>query len=176
MVVVAVVAARRSGFRRCTVAAAADSRMPSLTPVFLCFLSVCLFYVAQNTMFHLYRPTSTYVLLILPSGIPAGIPEFGISDQINLPGNDLIPTCFPTESRNAFRGFQNMTPGRNQNTKRNAHPSPCRPCSRADRAVVADDDTHKNVARSSFLYCSLHAQHARKTHKIFHGHVYRKVG
>ena len=32
----------------------------------------------------LYRPTSTYVLRILPYGIPAGIPESGILDQINL--------------------------------------------------------------------------------------------
>ena len=32
----------------------------------------------------LYRPTSTYLLRILPSGIPAGIPESGIPDQINL--------------------------------------------------------------------------------------------
>ena len=80
----AVAAAWRSGLQRCTVAAAADSRMPSLTPVFSCFLSVCLFHVAQNTMFHLFRPRSTYVLCILLSGIPAGIPESGIPDQINL--------------------------------------------------------------------------------------------
>jgi hypothetical protein len=32
----------------------------------------------------LYRPTSTYVLCILSYGIPAGIPESGIPDQINL--------------------------------------------------------------------------------------------
>ena len=32
----------------------------------------------------LYRPTSTYVLHILPSGNPAGIPKSGIPDQINL--------------------------------------------------------------------------------------------
>ena len=31
-----------------------------------------------------YRPTSTYILCILPSGIPAGIPESGIPDHINL--------------------------------------------------------------------------------------------
>ena len=41
-----------------------------------------------------------------------------------LPGNDLILTCVPTESGNAveFRGFRKMRPGRNRNTKRNAHP------------------------------------------------------
>jgi len=32
----------------------------------------------------LYRPTSMYILRILPSGIPAGIPESGIPNQINL--------------------------------------------------------------------------------------------
>ncbi len=31
-----------------------------------------------------YRPTSTYLLHSLPSGIPAGISESGIPDQINL--------------------------------------------------------------------------------------------
>jgi hypothetical protein len=33
------------------VAPAADFRIPSLTPVFLCFLSECSLHVAQNTMF-----------------------------------------------------------------------------------------------------------------------------
>jgi len=49
-------------------------------------------------------------------------PEF--RTKLILPWNDLIPTCVPTESRNAveFRGFRKMTPGRNRNTKRNAHP------------------------------------------------------
>ena len=39
--------------------------------------------------------------------------------------NDLIPTCVPTESGNAaeLHGFRTMMPGRNRNTKRNAHPS-----------------------------------------------------
>ena len=45
--------------------------------------------------------------------------------KLILPWNDLIPTCVPTESGNAaeFRGFRKMTPGRNRNTKQNAHPS-----------------------------------------------------
>ena len=44
--------------------------------------------------------------------------------KLILPWNDLILTCVPTESRNAaeFCGFQKMTPGRNRNRKRNAHP------------------------------------------------------
>ena len=44
--------------------------------------------------------------------------------KLILPGNDLIPTCVPTESGNAaeFRGFRTLTPGRNRTTKRNAHP------------------------------------------------------
>jgi hypothetical protein len=33
---------------RCVVAAAADSRMPSLTPVFFDLLTECLLHVAQN--------------------------------------------------------------------------------------------------------------------------------
>jgi hypothetical protein len=50
-------------------------------------------------------------------------PEFWT--KLILPWNDLIPTCVPTESGNAaeFRGFRKMTPGRNRNTKWNAHPS-----------------------------------------------------
>jgi len=63
--VAAVAAVRHSGLRRCTVAAAADSRMPLLTPVFSCFLSVCVFHVAQNTMFHLY--TYKYVRITYAS-------------------------------------------------------------------------------------------------------------
>ena len=68
-----------SGLRWCKVAAAADSRMPSLTPAFCvvlvcklnvchtwqrmqCLLSECLLHVAQNTMSR-----------VLPSGILAGI-------------------------------------------------------------------------------------------------------
>jgi len=47
--VAAVVAAWRSGLRRGAVAAAADSRMPSLTPVFLCLLTECSLLLAQNT-------------------------------------------------------------------------------------------------------------------------------
>jgi len=50
--VAAVAAARRSSMQRCTLAAAADSRMPLLTPVFLSFLIECPFHLAQNTMFH----------------------------------------------------------------------------------------------------------------------------
>ena len=38
-----------SGLRRCAVAAAADSRMPSLTPVFFVLLTECSLHVAQNT-------------------------------------------------------------------------------------------------------------------------------
>ena len=47
--VAAVAAAWRSGLRQGAVAAAADSRMPSLTPVFLCLLTECSLHVAQNT-------------------------------------------------------------------------------------------------------------------------------
>ena len=49
----AVAAARRSNsdVQRGMVAPAADFRIPSLTPVFLCFLSECSLHVAQNTMF-----------------------------------------------------------------------------------------------------------------------------
>ncbi len=56
----------------------------------------------------LYRPTSTYILRILPSGIPPEVlsPEF--RTKLILPWNDLIPMCVPTESRNAaeFCGFR----------------------------------------------------------------------
>ena len=45
-------AAWHSGLRRGGVAAVADSRIPSLTPVFFCLLSECLLHLAQNTMFH----------------------------------------------------------------------------------------------------------------------------
>jgi hypothetical protein len=108
--VAAVAAAWRSGLRRCMVAAAADSRMPSLTPVFLCFLSVCFFQVAQNTMFHGSFP---------PEFLS---PEF--RTKLILPWNDLIPTCVLRNWRNSaeFHGFQKLRPGRNRNTKRNAHP------------------------------------------------------
>jgi hypothetical protein len=50
--VAAVAAAQRSGLRLGAVAAVADSRIPSLTPVFLCHLSEYVLHVAQNTMFH----------------------------------------------------------------------------------------------------------------------------
>jgi hypothetical protein len=54
-------------------------------------------------------------------------PEFlspELRTKLILPWNDLIPTCVPMESSDAaeFRGFQKMTPSRNRNTKRNAHP------------------------------------------------------
>ena len=89
--VAAVTAARRSGLRRGAVAAAADGRMPSLTPFFLCLHSKCSLHVAQNTMFW-----------VLPSGIPAGIPDSGgFRYKLFLPRNDLIPTCVPTESGNS---------------------------------------------------------------------------
>jgi len=105
--VAAVAATWRSGLRRCTVlAAAADSRMPSLTPVFSCFLSVCLFHVAQNTMFHLYLQVRTYYVSFPPEFRPEFLsPE--LRTKLFLPWNDLIPTCVPTESRNAgeFCGF-----------------------------------------------------------------------
>ena len=50
-------------------------------------------------------------------------PEFWT--KLILRWNDLIPT----ESGNAaeFHGFRKMTPGRNRNTKQNAHPCPRRP-------------------------------------------------
>jgi len=60
--VAAVVAARHSGLQRNAVAAAADSRMPSLTPAFFVFLTKCLLHMAQNTMFHGSFPNK----LILP--------------------------------------------------------------------------------------------------------------
>jgi len=42
------------GVAACMVAAAADSRMPSLTPAFFVLLTkcLCLLHMAQNTMFH----------------------------------------------------------------------------------------------------------------------------
>jgi len=59
--VAAVAAARHSGLRRCTIAAAADSRMPLLTPVFSCFLRGTEYHVSPSI------PTSTYVLRTYPS-------------------------------------------------------------------------------------------------------------
>ena len=69
-----------SGLRRCAVAAA-DSRMPSLTPVFFVLLPECSLHVAQNTPFQGSFP-----------------PEF--RRKLVLPWNDLIPTCVPPESGN----------------------------------------------------------------------------
>jgi len=66
----------------------------------------------------------TYYVSFPPEFRPEFLsPEF--RTKLILPWNDLIPTCVPTESRNAaeFRRFQKMTPGRNRNRKRNAHPS-----------------------------------------------------
>jgi hypothetical protein len=54
--VAAAAAAWRSGLGRGAVAAAADSRMPSLTPVFLCLLSKCLLHVAQNHVHGSFPP------------------------------------------------------------------------------------------------------------------------
>ena len=101
--VAAVATARSSGLRQGVVAAAADNRMPSLTPVFSCLLSECSLHVAQNTMFHGSFPPD-------PGRIPDSgfrIPDSGgfripedsrfrrIPDKLVLPWNDLIPTCLP---------------------------------------------------------------------------------
>jgi hypothetical protein len=61
---------RQHGVADCTLAAAADSRMPSLTPAFFVFLTKCLLHVAQNTMFHGsfppdFRPDSGFWILAL---------------------------------------------------------------------------------------------------------------
>jgi len=49
--VAAAAAARHSGLQRGMVAVAADSRMPSLPPVFVAFLTECVLHMAHNTMF-----------------------------------------------------------------------------------------------------------------------------
>ena len=80
---------------------------------FLCLLSECSLHVAQNTMSR-----------VLPSGIPAIIPDsVGFRNKLILPWNDLIRTCVPQNSVDSAekRGFRKMRPGRNRNTKRNAH-------------------------------------------------------
>ena len=83
--VAAVAAARHSGLRWGTVAAAADSRMPLLTPFLSCLLSECLLHVAQNTMFHVSIPPDS-----------GRIPDSGgFRNKLILPWNDLITTCVP---------------------------------------------------------------------------------
>jgi len=69
----------------------------------------------QVRMYYIFFPPEIWLEFLSP--------EF--QTKLILPWNDLIPTCVPIESRNSaeFRGFQKMTPGRNRNTKRNAHPS-----------------------------------------------------
>ena len=61
---------------------------------------------------------------VLPSGIPAIIPDsVGFRNKLILPWNDLIRTCVPQNSVDSAEksGFRKMRPGRNRNTKRNAH-------------------------------------------------------
>jgi hypothetical protein len=108
-----------SGLRRCAVAAAAHNRMHRLHLFCVCLLSECLLHVAQNTMSR-----------VLPSRIPAGILDsIGFRNKLILPWNDLIPTSVPQNSADSAEksGFRKMGPGRNRNTKRNAHPSCRRP-------------------------------------------------
>jgi len=55
----------------------------------------------------------------------SGIPDPEFRSKLILPWNDLIPTCVPPEPGNSAEYPENrkMRPGRNQNKKRNAHPS-----------------------------------------------------
>jgi hypothetical protein len=48
----------------------------------------------------------------------------GFRNKLILPWNDFIPMCVPQNFADSteFHGFRKMRPGRNQNTKRNAHP------------------------------------------------------
>ena len=83
-------------------------------------------FVPRGTEYHvspIYLQVRTYYVSFPPEFRPEFLsPEF--RTKLILPWNDLIPTCVPTESGNAaeFRGFRKMRPGRNRNTKRNAHP------------------------------------------------------
>jgi len=79
--------------------------------------------VAEVTVLPIDLQVRTYYVSFPPEFQPEILtPEF--RTKLILPWNDLIPTCVPTESRNAaeFSVFQKMMPGRNWNRKRNAHP------------------------------------------------------
>ena len=105
-----------SGLRRCAVAAAADSRMPWLTPVFLFFLlNVC---YTWHRIHHVEGPS------LRNSG--SGILDPKFRSKLIFPWNHLIPTCVPRNSKNStdYPEFRNMWTGRNQNSGWNAQPSP----------------------------------------------------
>ena len=84
-------------------------------------------FVPRGTEYHvspIYLQVCTYDVSFPPEFQPEFLsPEF--RTKLILPWNDLILTYITTESGNAaeIRGFQKMTPGRNRNTKQNAHPS-----------------------------------------------------
>jgi hypothetical protein len=66
---------------------------------------------------------------VLPSGIPAGIPDpVGFRNKLILPWNDLISTSVQRNWKLSaeFRGFRKMRPFRNRNIKWNAQPKPPR--------------------------------------------------
>ena len=103
-----------SGLRRCAVAAAADSRMPSLTPVFLFFLLNVRY--TWHRIHHVEGPS------LRNSG--SGIPDPEFRSKLILPWNHLIPACVPRNSGNSadYPEFRNMMTGRNRNSGRNAQP------------------------------------------------------
>jgi len=83
-------------------------------------------FVPRGTEYHvspIYLQVRTYYISFPPEFRPEFL-SLEFWTKLILPWNDLIPMCVPAESGNAaeFRGSQKMTPGRNQNRKRNAHP------------------------------------------------------